>query len=102
MATLTKHIHTHFFQPPSTSFNLHSCKNRSPSRISAALSFQNPDSHFIQAHKLVHEFDPEIPLEKAVTPPSSWYIDPSFFHLELHRVFYTGWQAVGSLLSLNC
>ncbi|CAK9327912.1 unnamed protein product [Citrullus colocynthis] len=101
MATLTKHIHIHFFQPPSTSFNLHSCKNRSPSRISAALSFQNPDSHFIEAHKLVHEFDPEIPLEKAVTPPSSWYIDPSFFHLELHRIFYTGWQAVGYVEQLK-
>ena len=29
--------------------------------------------------KLVHEFDPKVPVEKAVVPPSSWYIDPSFF-----------------------
>ncbi|XP_038880722.1 choline monooxygenase, chloroplastic [Benincasa hispida] len=101
MATLTKHIHTHFFQPPSISFNLHSCNHRSPSRISAALSFRNSDSHFIEAQKLVDEFDPEIPLEKAVTPPSSWYIDPSFYALELDRVFYRGWQAVGYVEQLK-
>jgi len=44
---------------------------------------------------LVDEFDPNIPIEKALTPPSSWYTDPSFFDFELHRVFYKGWQAVG-------
>ncbi|KAJ6331808.1 hypothetical protein OIU76_010235 [Salix suchowensis] len=44
---------------------------------------------------LVDEFDPNIPIEKALTPPSSWYTDPSFFDFELHRVFYRGWQAVG-------
>lgn len=46
--------------------------------------------------KLVAEFDPEIPLERASTPPSSWYTDPQFHRLELDRVFYGGWQAVGS------
>ncbi|KAJ4709206.1 Choline monooxygenase [Melia azedarach] len=47
------------------------------------------------AQRLVHDFDPKIPIEKAVTPPSSWYTDPSFLALELDRVFYRGWQAVG-------
>ncbi|XP_021616862.1 choline monooxygenase, chloroplastic isoform X2 [Manihot esculenta] len=50
------------------------------------------DSHY---QKLVDEFDPRIPIEKALTPPSSWYTDPSFYEYELHRVFYGGWQAVG-------
>lgn len=45
--------------------------------------------------KLVTEFDPEIPLERASTPPSSWYTDPQFYSFELDRVFYGGWQAVG-------
>ena len=101
MAMLTKHIQVHFFQLPSISFNFHSCNHRSPPRISAALSFRNPDSRLIEARKLVDDFDPQIPLEKALTPPSSWYIDPSFFALELNHVFYRGWQAVGSLPSLN-
>ncbi|XP_040947527.1 choline monooxygenase, chloroplastic isoform X1 [Gossypium hirsutum] len=47
------------------------------------------------AHKIVREFDPKIPIEKAITPPSSWYTDPSFYAFELDRVFYRGWQAVG-------
>ncbi|KAM7473531.1 hypothetical protein LguiB_020774 [Lonicera macranthoides] len=44
---------------------------------------------------LVDEFDPKIPIEKALTPPSSWYTHPSFLSLELDRLFYRGWQAVG-------
>ena len=51
--------------------------------------------HNSNAGKLVHEFDPKVPVEKAVTPPNSWYTDPSFFQEELERVFYRGWQAVG-------
>lgn len=54
-------------------------------------------SDSVLSHTLVHHFNPKIPIEKAVTPPSSWYTDHSFFHLELDRVFYRGWQAVGQL-----
>lgn len=46
---------------------------------------------------LVKEFDPTIPLDKAVTPPSSWYTHSAFLHLEMERVFSRGWQAVGFL-----
>lgn len=56
------------------------------------------ESSLARAVSLVHQFDPKIPLEEAVTPPSSWYIDPSFLSLEFDRVFYRGWQAVGSFL----
>ncbi|GMN55262.1 hypothetical protein TIFTF001_024386 [Ficus carica] len=41
------------------------------------------------------EFDPKIPIEKALTPPSSWYSLPSFYSFELDRIFYRGWQVVG-------
>ncbi|EPS72057.1 hypothetical protein M569_02697, partial [Genlisea aurea] len=44
---------------------------------------------------LVAEFDPEIPIEEAVTPPSSWYNDPDFYSREIDRVFHRGWHAVG-------
>lgn len=59
--------------------------------------FLNPSRVFAVSdiNKLVTEFDPEIPLEIATTPPSSWYTDTQFYHFELDRVFYGGWQAVG-------
>ncbi|XP_024019931.1 choline monooxygenase, chloroplastic isoform X1 [Morus notabilis] len=41
------------------------------------------------------EFDPKIPIEKAPTPPFSWYSLPSFHSLELDRIFYKTWQVVG-------
>lgn len=47
--------------------------------------------------RLVEEFDPKVPIEEAVTPPSSWYTEPSFLALELDRVFSRGWLAAGSL-----
>jgi hypothetical protein len=47
---------------------------------------------------MVDAFDPTIPLEEASTPPALWYTDPSFLSLELQRVFFRGWQAVGELL----
>ncbi|KAL8483783.1 hypothetical protein ACS0TY_026463 [Phlomoides rotata] len=48
-----------------------------------------------KVEKLVQEFNPKIPIEEALTPPTSWYTDPDFYSLELNRVFYTGWQPVG-------
>lgn len=45
--------------------------------------------------RLLECFDPTIPLQEALTPPSSWYTDPSFLSLELDRVFFRGWQVVG-------
>ncbi|VVB11095.1 unnamed protein product [Arabis nemorensis] len=59
--------------------------------------FLNPSRVFAlsETSKLVTEFDPEIPLERASTPPTSWYTDSQFYRLELDRVFYGGWQAVG-------
>ncbi|KAL0739187.1 hypothetical protein Bca4012_015397 [Brassica carinata] len=53
-------------------------------------------SRLFATSNLVDEFDPEIPVERASTPPSSWYTDPQFHRYELDRVFYGGgWQAVG-------
>ncbi|CAH8302912.1 unnamed protein product [Eruca vesicaria subsp. sativa] len=55
------------------------------SRVFSACSISN----------LVEEFDPEILVERALTPPSSWYTDHQFYRYELDHVFYGGWQAVG-------
>lgn len=64
---------------------------KNPSCFSSSCYSEN----LVSAQKLVHEFNPKIPIEKALTPPSSWYTDTSFLALELHRVFYRGWQVVG-------
>ncbi|KAF2317219.1 hypothetical protein GH714_017591 [Hevea brasiliensis] len=64
-----------------------------PFKVSCCV-LHNPSSLHAHCQKLVDEFDPRIPIEKSVTPPTSWYSDPSFFDYELHRVFYGGWQAV--------
>ncbi|KAF9604721.1 hypothetical protein IFM89_009157 [Coptis chinensis] len=48
-----------------------------------------------KTQQLVRDFNPKIPLEQAQTPPTSWYTDPTFHHLELQQLFYRGWQAVG-------
>lgn len=44
---------------------------------------------------LVAQFDPNLPLEKAKTIPSSWYSDPDVNASENERVFGGTWQAVG-------
>ncbi|KAH1201215.1 Choline monooxygenase, chloroplastic [Glycine max] len=59
-------------------------------------AIRNSDLKLSQTQRLVHHFNPKTPIEEAVTPPTSWYTHPSFFHLELDRVFYRGWQVVGS------
>ncbi|KAK8601977.1 hypothetical protein V6N13_058354 [Hibiscus sabdariffa] len=67
--------------------------NPIPKPVSVSVSVSCILSH--EAEKIVREFDSKIPIEQAPTPPSSWYTDPSFYALELDRVFYKGWQAVG-------
>lgn len=62
-------------------------------------AIRNSDLKLSQTQRLVHHFNPKTPIEEAVTPPTSWYTHPSFFHLELDRVFYRGWQVVGQFFS---
>ncbi len=40
-------------------------------------------------------FDPELPLERARTIPSSWYFDPEIYAAERRAVFAATWQVVG-------
>jgi choline monooxygenase len=45
----------------------------------------------------ISRFDPALPIERASTPPASWYTRPEFLELERERVFRRTWQAVGRL-----
>ena len=46
-------------------------------------------------HSELNRFDSKLPLEAALTPPSSWYLDARFFALESRTVFHHHWQYIG-------
>jgi choline monooxygenase len=43
----------------------------------------------------VRRFDPSVPVERATTPPSSWYTSASFHALERQTVLSRGWLPAG-------
>jgi choline monooxygenase len=45
----------------------------------------------------IARFDPELPLERASTPPGSWYTDPAILALERERLFFRSWHAAARL-----
>ena len=42
----------------------------------------------------VEAFDPDVPIERAWTPPASWYTSAELFALEQRAVFVDSWQPV--------
>jgi len=44
---------------------------------------------------VVEDFDPTVPIERAHTPPASWYLEPGLLELERDTVFSDNWIAVG-------
>ncbi len=51
--------------------------------------------------RTVEAFDATIPIERAVTPPSSWYIDEALWQLERASVFRDSWQPLARLDDLE-
>ena len=49
----------------------------------------------------LERFDPTTPIERAVTPPASWYTDPAFLQLEARAVFQRTWQPVARVDQLE-
>jgi choline monooxygenase len=43
----------------------------------------------------IDRFDPTLPLDRAWTPPASWYLEESFFERELRTVFSRNWLFAG-------
>ncbi|KAK6147408.1 hypothetical protein DH2020_018320 [Rehmannia glutinosa] len=88
-------IQKHHFQFSKKPINqAHFSKNYSLCHSSNGNYFPVTSNHG-KIRRLVQEFNPEIPIEEAFTPPSSWYTDPDFYSLELNQIFYKGWQPVG-------
>src|SRR5689334_19229938 len=44
---------------------------------------------------LIDQYDPNLPLDRASTIPSSWYTSKEFYELELKTVFSSSWQLAG-------
>jgi choline monooxygenase len=45
--------------------------------------------------EIIDTYNPYAPLAEALTPPSSWYVDPRIFELEQRTVFARSWQVIG-------
>jgi len=43
----------------------------------------------------LRQFDPDLPLDRAATIPSSWYFDAEIYEAECRSVFGGAWQVVG-------
>jgi choline monooxygenase len=55
----------------------------------------------VSVKEIIETYNPDAPLAEALTPPSSWYVDPRIFELERSTVFARSWQAVGRVDQLR-
>jgi choline monooxygenase len=46
-------------------------------------------------NEIIGQYDPNLPLDRASTIPSSWYTNKDFYELELKAVFSRSWQLAG-------
>ena len=51
--------------------------------------------------EVIGSYDPNTPLDNALTIPASWYIDERIYQLEMQTVFAHSWQVVGRLDKLG-
>ena len=49
----------------------------------------------VSVKEIIETYNPDAPLAEALTPPSSWYVDPRILELERSTVFTRSWQTVG-------
>src|SRR5262245_61642123 len=49
----------------------------------------------VSVKEIIYTYNPDAPLAEALTPPSSWYVDPRIFEFERNTVFARSWQMVG-------
>src|ERR1043165_3089098 len=51
--------------------------------------------------RIIAEYNPHAPLDRAFTIPSSWYIDQNLYELELKTVFSNTWQLAARVDQVN-
>ncbi|KAJ7570584.1 hypothetical protein O6H91_01G127300 [Diphasiastrum complanatum] len=68
---------------------------RAIGRRSSTSTYSNSAQFRDEVRAEIDKYDSKIPIEEAVTPPSSWYTSPMIAALEFDLVFGRGWQAVG-------
>ena len=51
--------------------------------------------------ELIDAYNPALPLRKAVTPPSAWYVDETFAKLENDAIFGQNWLLAGRVDQLQ-
>ena len=47
--------------------------------------------------EIIQSYNPDAPLEHALTIPATWYVDQRLYQLELQTVFPHSWQVVGRI-----
>lgn len=63
--------------------------------------FKNQFSISDNLKKQITNFQSDLKLEEAYTPPSSWYYDKEFYDYEINRVFKRNWIGIGINNSLK-
>ena len=48
----------------------------------------------VSIRKIIEDYNPNLPLDKASTPPAAWYSDARILELEQRTVFSNAWQMV--------
>jgi choline monooxygenase len=51
--------------------------------------------------QVIAGFDPEVPIERASMPTSSWYVDSELCELERRHILHNSWQPVGRVQQLG-
>ncbi|SVB56552.1 uncharacterized protein METZ01_LOCUS209406, partial [marine metagenome] len=51
--------------------------------------------------ELIDAYNPALPLQKAVTPPSAWYVDEAFAKFENDAIFGQNWLVAGRVDQLQ-
>jgi phenylpropionate dioxygenase-like ring-hydroxylating dioxygenase large terminal subunit len=49
----------------------------------------------VSVKEIIETYNPDALIAEALTPPSSWYVDPQILELERRSVFARSWQVVG-------
>lgn len=59
-------------------------------------TFKSFSIDYSYVQKEIKKFNPNIPIEEAVTPPSSWYTSKGFYNYEVEKVFKNNWIGIQS------